>query len=109
MALENSRNVLEEGTFRNAEAVGMSIKAAREAGLKIEMLAVATAPEESLAGIFKRYAGIFKRYEDQYLTKNIQPRFVDEDFHNKAFEGFKNTVATHEAEFDRIRVTNRLG
>lgn len=53
-ALENSRNVLEEGTFRNAEAVGMSIKAAREAGLKIEMLAVATAPEESLAGIFKR-------------------------------------------------------
>ncbi|MDN8960569.1 zeta toxin family protein, partial [Staphylococcus aureus] len=73
-ALENSRNVLEEGTFRNAEAVGMSIKAAREAGLKIEMLAVATAPEESLAGIFKRY-------EDQYLTKNIQPRFVDEDFH----------------------------
>ena len=101
-ALENSRNVLEEGTFRNAEAVCMSIKAAREAGLKIEMLAVATAPEESLAGIFKRY-------EDQYLTKNIQPRFVDEDFHNKAFEGFKNTVATHEAEFDRIRVTNRPG
>ncbi|MEF1437652.1 toxin, partial [Neisseria gonorrhoeae] len=31
------------------------------------------------------------------------------DFHNKAFEGFKNTVATHEAEFDRIRVTNRPG
>lgn len=101
-ALENSRNVLEEGTFRNAEVVGMSIKAAREAGLKIEMLAVATAPEESLAGIFKRY-------EDQYLTKSIQPRFVDEDFHSKAFEGFKNTVATHEEEFDRIRVTNRPG
>ena len=34
---------------------------------------------------------------------------VDEDFHKKAFEGFKNTVATHEAEFDRIRVTNRPG
>ncbi len=101
-ALQNHRNVLEEGTFRNAEAVSGSIQSARDAGLTIEMLAVAAAPEESLAGIFKRY-------EDHYLANNSQPRFVGEDFHNSALEGFNNTVAICETKFDCIRVTNRSG
>lgn len=99
-ARENKRNIIEEGTFRNAPGISSFIESGKAAGYAVELLAVATAPEESIAGIFKRY-------EEQHAGGVSQPRFVDEGYHNEALMGFKNTLAQCENQFDRIRVTNR--
>lgn len=101
-AKENRRNIVEEGTFRNAAGISQFIRDRKSEGYGVEMLAVAAAPEESVAGIFKRY-------EDQYGEGSSQPRFVEEKYHNEAMAGFKDTLSQCEPSFDRVRVTNRAG
>lgn len=101
-AKENRRNIVEEGTFRNAASISQFIRDRKSEGYGVEMLAVATASEESVAGIFKRY-------EEQHAKSVSQPRFVEESYHNEAMAGFKDTLSQCESSFDRVRVTNRAG
>ena len=102
MAIDNKRNILEEGTFRNSESVDKFINDRHKDGYKVELAGVATSRVESVLGIYQRY-------ELQHLPQDANPRFVPIKYHDEAMEGFDKTVATLSEKFDRVRIFQRSG
>lgn len=99
-AIDQRLNIIEEGTYRDANAVQKFVSDRNADGYKVEMMAVATPREESLLGVYQRY-------ETQHLLDAPNPRFVPEKYHDEAYAGFEDTIA--KVQFDRVRVTNRAG
>ncbi|MDR1935716.1 MAG: zeta toxin family protein [Candidatus Accumulibacter sp.] len=102
IAVLEKRNIIEEGTLRNAEVAGAFLDAMKKEGYKAELLAVATPREESLVGIYQRY-------EKQHAQGTENPRFVTERYHDEAMQGFEKTLAQNESKLDRVRVIDRNG
>lgn len=102
MAIEARRNIVEEGTFRNPQSVQRFVDRLQEQGYKVEMVVVATSREESLLGIYQRH-------ERQHQVGNPNPRFVTEDYHDAAMQGFSATVSQLAHQLDRLRIINRGG
>jgi UDP-N-acetylglucosamine kinase len=102
LAMQGRRNMVEEGTFRNADGAGKFIQSLREQGYRVELVAVATPREESLLGIYQRH-------ELQHAAGSNNPRFIAESYHDEALQGFDSTVARTAAQLDRVRVVNRAG
>lgn len=102
LAIDGNRNILEEGTFRNAESIGPFFDARRADGYQLEMVAVATPRDESLLGIYQRF-------EAQHAAGSDNPRFVSADYHDEAMLGFDKTLTQHADKFSRVRVVNRNG
>lgn len=101
LATLSKRNIIEEGTFRDAEGADKFIKGRQAQGYKVELLAVATPREESLLGIYQRF-------EHQHQLGSENPRFVPEKYHDDTMRGFENTLA-RSASIDRVRVIDRAG
>lgn len=101
-AVEGRRNIIEEGTFRNADALSAYIDKARKSGYSLEMVAVATNREESILGIHQRY-------ERQHEAGVDNPRFVTTEYHDSAMKGFDATIATQGDKLDLLRVIRRDG
>lgn len=101
-AIDGQRNILEEGTFRNPDSIGAFLDARRADGYQLEMVAVATARDESLLGIYQRF-------EAQHAAGSNNPRFVSAEYHDDAMKGFDKTLAQHAEKFSRVRVVNRAG
>lgn len=101
LATLSKRNIIEEGTFRDAEGAEKFIKGRQAQGYKVELLAVATPREESLLGIYQRF-------EHQHQLGSENPRFVPEKYHDDTMRGFENTLA-RSASVDRVRVIDRAG
>lgn len=102
LATAGKRNIVEEGTFREPSGAERFIKGRQQQGYKVEMLAVATPREESLAGIYQRF-------EDQHAQGANLPRFVDDKYHDEAMQGFEMTLVKASAMLDRVRVIDRSG
>lgn len=102
MALENKRNIVEEGTFRNPNSAVDFIQGLQSKGYRVELYAVATAREESLLGIYQRH-------ELQHAAGSTNPRFVADSYHDEALLGFDTTVVRVADLLDRVRVVNRSG
>ena len=101
-SLNGERNIVEEGTFRNAEDMRGVIERNQARGYRVELLAVATPAEESTLGIYYRH-------ERQHATGSLNPRFVEQGYHDEAMKGFENALARNEQLLDRVRVINRDG
>lgn len=102
LAVTNRRNILEEGTYRDASGAEKFVLGKKAQGYKVEMLAVATPHEQSLLGIYNRY-------ELQHQAGANNPRMVPEAYHDEAIKGFDNTLAQAENILDRVRVIDRGG
>ncbi|MRD49349.1 AAA family ATPase [Caenimonas koreensis DSM 17982] len=102
LAMQGRRNMVEEGTFRNADGAGKFIQSLREQGYRVELVAVATPREESLLGVYQRH-------EMQHAAGSNNPRFIAESYHDDALQGFDTTVAKTATQLDRVRVVNRTG
>jgi hypothetical protein len=102
LAIENKFNIVEEGTFRDSKWVSSLIEERKSQGYEVELMAVATPPQQSLAGIYIRYEAEHK--------ENIEnPRLVPESFHQISVDGFNQTVRDNAEKFNRTRVTTRAG
>lgn len=77
-AIDQRLNIIEEGTYRDANAVQKFVSDRNADGYKVEMMAVATPREESLLGVYQRY-------EMQHLIDAPNPRFVPEKYHDEAY------------------------
>ena len=102
LAIDGSRNLLEEGTFRNPEGLQTLVRRVQTAGYRVELVAVATPLEESRLGIYQRF-------EAQHAQHTRNPRFVTDQYHDGSAEGFAATVARVSGQFDRVRVISRGG
>jgi hypothetical protein len=102
LATQGRRNIVEEGTFRNAEGLAKFIDGRKAAGYAVEILAVATPREESLLGIYQRF-------ELQHAAGADNPRFVPEAYHDDAMQGFAGALAHCAGAVDRVRVVDRAG
>ena len=102
LAIQERRNIVEEGTFRKPDDAAKFIQDMRAQGYKVELMGVATSREESLLGIYSRH-------EKQHEAGSKNPRFVSEAYHDEAMQGFDTTVAKTSAQLDRVRVVNRTG
>lgn len=101
-AVDGRRNLVEEGTFRDAALAAKAVDALRSNGYRVELLAVATNREESVLGIYQRH-------ELLHAAGAPNPRFVAEAYHDEAMHGFDNTVAQLGHQLDRVTVTTRAG
>jgi hypothetical protein len=102
LAIQGRRNIVEEGTFRNADAAAKFIQGMQDKGYRVELVAVATSREESLLGIYQRH-------EQQHAAGADNPRMVPVAYHDEAMRGFDTTVAKNASLVDRVRVVNRAG
>ena len=102
VTLAGRRNALEEGTFRDPDGALSVIKARKAQGYRVELVAVATPRAESVLGIYQRY-------ETQHLAGSLNPRFVQEAYHDAAMQGFGKTFQAVENVVDRVRVVTRSG
>ena len=102
MAIEARRHIVEVGTFRSPQSVQRFVDRLQEQGYKVELVVVATSREESLLGIYQRH-------ERQHQAGNPNPRFVTEDYHDAAMQGFDATVSQVAHQLDRLRIINRGG
>ncbi len=101
-AVADRRNALEEGTFRDSLAALAFVQARKSEGYRVELVAVATPAAESVLGIYQRH-------EQQHLSGSHNPRFVPQDYHDKAMQGFEKSVALVAPLVDRSRVITRDG
>lgn len=101
-AVADRRNVIEEGTFRDSLAALAFVQARKDDGYRVELVAVATPAAESTLGIYQRH-------EQQHLSGSHNPRFVPQDYHDKAMQGFERSVALVAPLVDRSRVITRDG
>lgn len=101
-AIADRRNVIEEGTFRDNLAALAFVQARKDDGYRVELVAVATPAAESTLGIYQRH-------EQQHLSGSHNPRFVPQDYHDKAMQGFERSVALVAPLVDRSRVITRDG
>lgn len=102
LAVSNKRNIIEEGTYRNSQDAEKFILGKKELGYQVELLAVATPPEQSLLGIYNRF-------EMQHKMGADNPRMVPEQYHDDALRGFEATLSKASAYLDRTRVIDRSG
>jgi len=102
IAIDGRRNLLEEGTFRNAASLERLVQRVQAVGYRVELVAVATPFEESRLGIYQRF-------EAQHVQQSLNPRFVSESYHDEAAGGFADTIAKLADQFDRVRVISRAG
>lgn len=101
-AVADRRNALEEGTFRDSLAALSFVQARKSEGYRVELVAVATPAAESVLGIYQRH-------EQQHLSGSNNPRFVPQDYHDKAMQGFERSLALVAPLVDRSRVITRDG
>jgi hypothetical protein len=102
LAIDGRRNIIEEGTLRSPGVMGTVASMAHSQGYRVELVALAAHKEESLLGVYERF-------EKQHLNPALNPRFVSENYHDDAFNGFTKNVAKDADKFDRVRVVNREG
>ena len=102
LAVSNRRNIIEEGTYRNSQDARKFILGKKAQGYQVELLAVATPPEQSLLGIYNRF-------EVQHKIGADNPRMVPEQYHDDASRGFEATLSKASAHLDRTRVIDRSG
>ena len=102
LAVEGKRNVLEEGTYRDSAAAESFLRARRGDGYSVELLAVATPRAQSVLGVYKRH-------EDQHASQVVNPRMVEESYHDLAMAGFRDTLSRVGHLLDRVRVVDRDG
>lgn len=102
LAIKNKLNIVEEGTFRDTKWVSTLIEERKSQGYNVELVAVATPPQQSLAGVYVRY-------ENEHKAMTINPRLVPESFHKISVEGFNQTVRDNADKFHRARVATRSG
>jgi len=101
LAIEEKRNVMEEGTFRSPDDAERFVLALKEAGNRVELRILAVPPDQSLLGIYQRY--------EQQIAGGIVPRNVKDQYHDDAVAGLKQTIVRVEALVDRCTVYNREG
>lgn len=102
LTLGAKRNALEEGTFRATEGVLRDVAARQALGYRVEVVAVATPPAESLLGIYQRH-------EMQHVSGSKNPRFVAKSYHDESMAGFEKTLQGVQSLADRTRVITRDG
>jgi len=101
LAIEEKRNVMEEGTFRSPDDAERFVLALKEAGNRVELRILAVPPDQSLLGIYQRY--------EQQIEGGIVPRNVKDQYHNDAVAGLMQTIVRIEGLVDRCTVYNREG
>lgn len=102
LAIKNKLNIVEEGTFRDTKWVSALIEERKSQGYNVELVAVATPPQQSLAGVYVRH-------ENEHNANLVNPRLVPESFHKISLEGFNQTVRDNADKFNRSRVATRSG
>jgi len=100
-AIEEKRNVMEEGTFRSPDDAERFVRALKDAGNRVELRILAVPPEQSRLGIYQRY--------EQQIAGGIVPRNVKDAYHDAAVAGLKQTIVRIEGQVDRCTVFNREG
>jgi len=101
LALEEKRNVMEEGTFRSPDDAERFVRVLKDAGNRVELRILAVPPEQSRLGIYQRY--------EQQIAGGIVPRNVKDAYHDAAVAGLKQTIVRVEGLVDRCTVFNRNG
>jgi len=101
LAVQEKRNVMEEGTFRSPDDAERFVLALKEAGNRVELRILAVPPDQSLLGIYQRY--------EQQIAGGIVPRNVKDQYHNDAVAGLMQTIVRIEGLVDRCTVYNREG
>ncbi len=101
-AIKERRNMVEEGTFRDAKLAEQLTRGLHQHGYEVEVNVVAASLEESRLGTFQRY-------EDQHAAGAAKPRFVDEEYQRNAYAKLRDTVERIEDQADRITVVDRSG
>jgi len=101
LAVEDKRNVMEEGTFRSPDDAERFVRALKDAGNRVELRILAVPPDQSLLGIYQRY--------EQQIAGGIVPRNVKDQYHDDAVAGLMNTIVRVEGLVDRCTVYNREG
>jgi dephospho-CoA kinase len=100
--IHEKRNFLEEGTFRDPEGLKNFVEGLKDRGYEVQLLAVSTAKEKSLLGVYKRY-------EMQIEQGSTHPRILSDEYHNMAYQGFMQSLKKNERLFDQVKVINRAG
>jgi len=100
-AVEEKRNVMEEGTFRSPDNAERFVLALKDAGNRVELRILAVPPDQSLLGIYQRY--------EQQIAGGIAPRNVKDAYHDAAIAGLKQTIVRVEGLVDRCTVYHREG
>jgi len=101
LAVEEKRNVMEEGTFRSPDDAERFVLALKNAGNRVELRILAVPPEQSRLGIYQRY--------EQQIEGGIVPRNVKDAYHDDAVAGLRQTIVRVEGLVDRCTVYNREG
>jgi len=101
LAVEEKRNVMEEGTFRSPDDAERFVLALKDAGNRVELRILAVPPDQSLLGIYQRY--------EQQMEGGIVPRNVKDAYHDGAVAGLRQTIVRVEGLVDRCTVYNREG
>eukprot|EP01032_Pedospumella_encystans_P019615 gene19615-22307_t len=102
-AIETRRNILFEGTMREAGPITQTMARLHASGYQIIARIIAVSEHDSVAGIFRRY-------EEQKAAKGFG-RWSNIKAHNDAYVGVPVTVGRIEDQCfsDRVEVYNRRG
>ena len=102
-AIETRRNILFEGTMREAGPITQTMARLHATGYQIISRIIAVSEHDSVAGIFRRY-------EEQKAAKGFG-RWSNIKAHNDAYVGVPVTVGLIEDQCfsDRVEVYNRRG
>lgn len=102
-AIETRRNILFEGTMREAGPITQTMARLKSSGYQITARIIAASEHDSVAGIFRRY-------EEQKAAKGFG-RWSNIKAHNEAYVGVPVTVGLIEDRCfaDRVEVYNRRG
>ena len=96
------KNFIEEGTFRDPEGTRIFVDRLKEHGYQVHFIAVATAKEKSLLGVYTRY-------ENQIQEGASHPRILSDDYHDMAFKGFSKSFRENSDIYDSVKIINREG
>ena len=101
--IETRRNILFEGTMREAGPITQTMARLKSSGYQITARIIAASEHDSVAGIFRRY-------EEQKAAKGFG-RWSNIKAHNEAYVGVPVTVGLIEDHCfaDRVEVYNRRG
>lgn len=97
-AIQEKYNIVEQGTFSNAETMQSWVDELRTDGYSVEMHVMATPREVSKVGLFVRHENEHKRGE-------ANPRMVPLEVHDKSYTGILKTV--RDVDFDRLKISSR--
>lgn len=102
-AVRERVSVLVEGTFRSPEVAAGTAVMFHDAGFRVEVHAVAVAPEVSRLSIADRYVSD--------AAAGSPARFTSVDAHDQAFASLRKTIVRlhREEAFDRFVVWDRVG